>query len=113
MACCRLRVLQTPPPGATPFGACRPRVRQMTRTRSAASRHSCDIVYVIQNLCRQAGTGGKLVPDAYLAALAIEHGCEVITADRDFRRFPRAALASSPELGRSALPWVGWWACLL
>jgi PIN domain len=26
--------------------------------------------------------------DAYLAALAIEHGCEVITADRDFRGFP-------------------------
>jgi len=43
---------------------------------------------IFLSLCRQVGAGGKLVPDAYLAALAIEHGCEVITADRDFRRFP-------------------------
>ena len=31
---------------------------------------------------------GNLVPGAYLAALAIEHGCELISADRDFARFP-------------------------
>jgi uncharacterized protein len=43
---------------------------------------------IFSNLCRQVGAAGKLVPDAYLAALAIEHGCEVITADKDFRRFP-------------------------
>jgi uncharacterized protein len=43
---------------------------------------------IFLNLCRHTGSGGKLVPDAYLAALAIEHGCEVITADKDFRRFP-------------------------
>ncbi|HWZ88330.1 MAG TPA: type II toxin-antitoxin system VapC family toxin [Polyangiaceae bacterium] len=30
---------------------------------------------------------GKLVADAYHAALAIEHGCELITADSDFGRF--------------------------
>jgi hypothetical protein len=28
------------------------------------------------------------VPDAYLAALAIESGCEWINTDRDFSRFP-------------------------
>jgi predicted nucleic acid-binding protein len=28
-----------------------------------------------------------LVTDAYLAALAIEHGCELITTDSDFARF--------------------------
>jgi uncharacterized protein len=43
---------------------------------------------IFSDLCRQAGATGKLVPDAYLAALAIEHGCEFITADRDFGRFP-------------------------
>ena len=43
---------------------------------------------IFSSLCRQVGAAGKLIPDAYLAALAIEHGCEVITADRDFRRFP-------------------------
>ena len=43
---------------------------------------------IFSNLCRQTDAGGKLIPDAYLAALALEHGCEVITADKDFRRFP-------------------------
>jgi toxin-antitoxin system PIN domain toxin len=40
------------------------------------------------DLCRKANACGDLVPDAYLAALAIEHGCEVVTADKDFRKFP-------------------------
>jgi uncharacterized protein len=39
-------------------------------------------------LCRKARACGDLIPDAYLAALAIEHGCEVVTADRDFGKFP-------------------------
>ena len=39
-------------------------------------------------LCREAGVKGNLVPDAYLAALAIENGCEWITTDRDYSRFP-------------------------
>jgi hypothetical protein len=40
------------------------------------------------DLCRSVQARAKLVPDAYLAALAIEHGCEFITADKDFRKFP-------------------------
>ncbi|MHB9150696.1 MAG: TA system VapC family ribonuclease toxin [Thermoleophilia bacterium] len=39
-------------------------------------------------LCRVANAKGSLVPDAYLAALAIESGSEWITTDRDFARFP-------------------------
>ena len=35
-----------------------------------------------------AAAKGNLVPDAYLAALAIESGSEWITTDRDFSRFP-------------------------
>jgi toxin-antitoxin system PIN domain toxin len=38
-------------------------------------------------LCRESGVQGNLVPDAYLAALAIEGGCELVTTDRDFARF--------------------------
>jgi uncharacterized protein len=38
-------------------------------------------------LCRKANTNGNLVQDAWLAALAIEWGCEWITTDRDFARF--------------------------
>lgn len=40
------------------------------------------------DLCARAGARGNLVPDAYLAALAIESGSEWITTDRDFARFP-------------------------
>ena len=43
---------------------------------------------IFTGLCRKAEAKGNLVPDAYLAALAIEHGCEWISADRDFARFP-------------------------
>jgi hypothetical protein len=38
-------------------------------------------------LCRKSGVKGNLVPDAFLAAMAIESGCEWITTDRDFSRF--------------------------
>ena len=39
-------------------------------------------------LCRQAGSRGNRVTDAYLAALAVESGSEWITTDRDYARFP-------------------------
>jgi uncharacterized protein len=42
---------------------------------------------IFERLCREANATGNLVPDAYLAALAIEHGAELVTADRDFARF--------------------------
>ena len=38
-------------------------------------------------LCTEADARGNLVPDAWLAALAIESGCEWITLDRDYARF--------------------------
>lgn len=43
---------------------------------------------IFTELCRSSGVKGNLVPDAYLAALAIEAGCEWITTDRNFARFP-------------------------
>ncbi len=43
---------------------------------------------IFVDLCRKAGARGNLVPDAYLAALAIESGSEWITSDRDYARFP-------------------------
>lgn len=42
---------------------------------------------IFTTLCRQAGVRGNLVPDAYLAALAIESGSEWITTDRDYSHF--------------------------
>jgi len=43
---------------------------------------------IFTRLCRDAGAKGDLIPDAWLAALAIESGSELITADRGFARFP-------------------------
>jgi toxin-antitoxin system PIN domain toxin len=42
---------------------------------------------IFRRLCMDSGVKGNLVPDAYLAALAIESGSEWITTDRDFSRF--------------------------
>jgi uncharacterized protein len=42
---------------------------------------------VYARLCREIGATGNLVPAAFLAALALEHGCELITNDGDFARF--------------------------
>jgi toxin-antitoxin system PIN domain toxin len=43
---------------------------------------------IFTELCGQTEVRGNLVPDAYLAALAIENACEFVTVDRDFARFP-------------------------
>jgi toxin-antitoxin system PIN domain toxin len=43
---------------------------------------------VFADLCQQTPAKGNLVPDAYLAALAIESGSEFVTTDRGFARFP-------------------------
>ena len=40
------------------------------------------------DLCRLVEARGNAVPDAYLAALAIESGGTWVTADRGFARFP-------------------------
>jgi hypothetical protein len=42
---------------------------------------------VFGELVRRYRPAAKLVPDAHLAALAIEHGAEIISADTDFARF--------------------------
>ena len=44
---------------------------------------------VLRNLIAPMGTGGNLTSDAHLAALAMEHGAELCSADSDFARFPR------------------------
>ena len=43
---------------------------------------------IFTRLCQTAGAKGNLIPDTYLAALAIESGSEWITTDRGFSRFP-------------------------
>ncbi|HUP62190.1 MAG TPA: type II toxin-antitoxin system VapC family toxin [Thermoanaerobaculia bacterium] len=43
---------------------------------------------IFTDLCSASRATGNLLADAYLAALAIESGCEWITTDRDYSRFP-------------------------
>lgn len=43
---------------------------------------------LLTELLGAIGVGGNLVPDAHLAALAIEHGAEMVSYDNDFSRFP-------------------------
>lgn len=43
---------------------------------------------IFRRVCRDTGTAGRRVTDAWFAALAIEWGCEWITMDRDYARFP-------------------------
>lgn len=43
---------------------------------------------IFSHLCSSVKARGNLVTDCYQAALAIEHGCEWITTDRHFARFP-------------------------
>lgn len=43
---------------------------------------------ILDRLLVAAGTAGNLTTDAHLAALAIEHQCELHSNDTDFARFP-------------------------
>ena len=49
---------------------------------------------IFERLCRETRAKGNLVADAYLAALAIESGCEWVTTDRDYSRFPGLSVSS-------------------
>ena len=42
---------------------------------------------ILARLLADAGTGGNLVNDAHLAALAIEHRASIVSYDNDFARF--------------------------
>ena len=43
---------------------------------------------ILGGLLANAATRSNLVPDAHLAALALEHGLTVASTDADFARFP-------------------------
>lgn len=43
---------------------------------------------IFRGLLVAVNLGGNLITDAHLAALAIEHGCDICSTDVDFARFP-------------------------
>jgi uncharacterized protein len=59
-------------------------VRSNARVVRAGDRHW----RIFEDLCRRTQAQGNLVADATHAALAVEHGCEWISFDRDFAKFP-------------------------
>ena len=59
------------------------------------SRSTCKWVHpgkdhwgLFRKLCASSGVFGNLVNDAWLAALAIENDCELVSDDKDFGKFP-------------------------
>jgi toxin-antitoxin system PIN domain toxin len=63
------------------------RLRAARRGRPVAATSSTWEL-LAANVSQDQGIRGNLVPDAYLAALAVSHGCKLATADRGFARFP-------------------------
>ena len=59
--------------------------RRVTRMLYPDNRHT---LQVLDLLSVAGSSGGNLVTDAQIAAIAIAHQAEVHTADHDFRRFP-------------------------
>ncbi len=49
---------------------------------------SADHGRIMRDLLLAVAVGGNLVNDAHLAALAIEHRCQIVSFDNDFGRFP-------------------------
>lgn len=72
-----------------------PREKAMAFARTLLEQPNCQVIEpgqrhwgIFADLCARASATGNLVQDAWLAALAVEHGCEWVTTDRDFARFP-------------------------
>ena len=76
------KIFDPPTPMDTAIAFCRRLIESPRAVLMTPSRRRWDLFV---ELC--ANVHGPLVTDAYLAALAIEHGCELITTDSDFARF--------------------------
>lgn len=81
----RIGTYQEPSSLEDAFGFCEDILGQPhCRTVEPGERHWP----IFEKLCRDTNTTGPRVTDAWFAALAIEHGCEWVTLDLDYARFP-------------------------
>ena len=79
------RLYKMPSPTAEAFGFCEYLLEQPNcQIVEPGERHW----QIFKRLCVETETRGPRITDAWFAALAIEWGCEWITFDRDFARFP-------------------------
>ena len=76
------KIFRPATPMKTALAFCRRLVEWPRAVFVAPSRTHWDLFVKMCNAIE-----GPLVTDAYVAALAIEHGCELITTDSDFARF--------------------------
>lgn len=60
-------------------------------------RPGADHFGIFTRLCREVGARANVVPDAFHAALAIEHGATWVTYDRGFARFPGLRWTPAPR----------------
>ncbi|HWW21024.1 MAG TPA: type II toxin-antitoxin system VapC family toxin [Steroidobacteraceae bacterium] len=79
------RIFARPSSRADAFSFCRQLLEQTHATIVAPGDRHWEI---FEELCETSKPTGNLIQDAWFAALAIEAGCEWITSDRDFARFP-------------------------
>jgi uncharacterized protein len=83
--CTHPRIFARPSSQSDAFAFCRVLLEQPNATlMTPGERHWS----IFEDLCRAAKAAGNLVQDAWFAALAVESGCEWITTDRDYARFP-------------------------
>lgn len=78
------RIFAVPTPLASAFAFVDATIAQHGYVTLAPGRRHLALV---RQLCEEADATGDLVPDAVLAAVAVEHGATVATLDRDFGRF--------------------------
>jgi hypothetical protein len=78
------RIFEVPTPRPEAFASSMPLA--ISRCISASvPGHATSRCYAA--LCDEADASGDLIADAVIAAVAVEHGCQVVTLDRDFARF--------------------------
>lgn len=79
------RIYARPSSRTDAFKFCRILLEQPNATITApGERHWA----IFEELCDRAKATGNLAQDAWFAALAVESGCEWISTDRDYARFP-------------------------
>jgi toxin-antitoxin system PIN domain toxin len=83
--CTHPRIFAQPSSLAESFEFCRTLLEQPNATVLTPGKRHWSI---FEALCQKSNASGNLVQDAWFAALAIESGCEWITSDRDYARFP-------------------------
>ena len=79
------RVYKDPTPPSTALDFCQ---RVLAAPAAVAVRPGPSHWRLFVDSCRAVGARANVVPDAYLAALALEHGAMWLTTDRGFARFP-------------------------